>query len=135
MAHTQHVRTLPVTAASAFNAGIALAGIGDESVLNASSVNVRPQGLSIATVPSYGLPAALLVDGVGKALIAASVGAWSLVGVASVNGGLGPITASGVVFAAASGSTYTPKYAVGTILKAAAPGDYAPVQVKIEEVF
>lgn len=130
MAHYNHTFILPVTNASAFLEGVVLAGNGNEKVSAASTVNVSPVGLSIATVATYGKAVGVLVQGVGKAVLMASVGAWSRVGVGNASGALGPVTPSGA--AVASGAA--PAYSVGLTLKAGVAGDIVPVYVRPEQI-
>lgn len=137
MAQYNHIHVLPMTNASAIGEGLAVQGIAGEKVVGASSINVRPIGLTIASTATYGKSVGVLVLGVGKAMIAASVGAFSLVGVASTNGALGPVTPSGLAPIASNyvASGYIPQFAVGYILKNGAVGDVQPVWVAPQEVF
>lgn len=90
-------------------------------------------GLSIATSPSALSDCAVLFSGVGKAIALASLGAGAIVAVASANGQLGPIAASGV--ASALGNVQLPRFSVGRALENAAAGAIFAVALDRREIF
>ena len=110
-----------VLAASAINpyTTVRLVGTDKPLAISCGSINVEPFGLiGAGTAGASGLDQAEFVTvyeagNIVKALCAASVGAGAVVGVASDNGGLGPV-------AQASG---TLKWAVGVALSPAAAGE------------
>lgn len=90
-------------------------------------------GLTISTCPSAGGDCAVLFQGIGKAIALASLGAGAIVAVASANGQLGPIAASGV--ASALGNVQLPRFAIGRALENAAAGAIFAVALDRREVF
>jgi hypothetical protein len=92
---------------------VALDSSGGGDVVAIATNNVRPLGVTIATVTASQAAAVYAHDNVVKAIAAASLGVGAEVGVASTNGNFGPITG-------ASGVT---KWATGRALTAAAAGE------------
>lgn len=139
MAHYDHGRVLPFVAGSAIAQGAAaqmpIASSRNEVVIPAASSGQDMIGLTIATQATYGLEVSILIDGVGKARAAASVGAGALVAPASTNGHLGPVLASGALASfGASAGLQPARYAVGRSLVAAAAGEYFAVLVQPRQV-
>jgi hypothetical protein len=125
-----HLHNISVKAASALAQYVAvrLDTATDNQALVASSSGFDVLGIVAATAATYGNLVPVTVLGVEKALCVASVGAGARVGVASTNGGLGPIVPTG---AAASGAART--YAIGRSLMAAAPGTFFSVLIDPEQ--
>jgi hypothetical protein len=127
MAWTLHRDTFPkIVASAALVANVPvkpLAGTADKVVL-AASVNDYPLGFTIASGASAGNPIAIVTEGVVKAICSASVGAGAEVGVASTNGGLGPV----------SGASGLTKYVVGEAQNSAAAGDTFSVQLRVRQI-
>lgn len=111
-----------------------IASSRDDYVVPQTVVNGEIIGLTIATVPTYGDPVAVVLSGRAKAICAASVGAGALVGVASTNGALGPVLPSGITAHIGSGGDVAARYAVGRTLKAYAAGDVMTVIVDPRQV-
>lgn len=130
--------TLPKIAASALAQYVVVQGdtTTDEQVYTAGSNNVDLIGVSLASVPTYGYAAAIAVEGVVKILVAASVGANARVTVASSNGAIGPISASGVLPSGVgpSGNEQLPRYSIGVTQSARAAGEYASVFLDPREI-
>lgn len=126
MAHADHGPAYPFVAASQLKFGVAVKADTTvaEQVLPAASTNDEIVGITIATVPTYGAPVAIVRSGVAKAIAAASTGHMARVGVASTDGSFGPISASA---AGASGVAIALRYSMGWALKAAAAGEVFPV--------
>lgn len=124
--------TLPKIAASAIGMYVPVVGDAtvDGQVVAAATVSQDTIGVSLATVPTYGYGIPIAVEGVTKMLVAASVGANARVGVASTNGGIGPVTATG---AAPSGATAR-IYSIGITQEARAAGEYASVFIDPREI-
>lgn len=139
MAHYDHGLVLPFVAGSAVGQGVAvkmpIASSRNEVVIPAAAVTDDLVGLTIATQATYGYEVAVLVSGVGKARAAASVGAGAKVGVASTNGALGPVLASGTLASfGASAGLQPARYVVGRALTAAAAGEYFAVLLDPAEI-
>lgn len=112
-----------------------IASTRDEVVLPANSIAQDIVGLTIATVATPGDPAAVVVSGRAKAVCAASVGAGARVGIASTNGGLGPLVPSGLSTALGSAlGAGGLRFAVGRTLKSYAPGEVMTVLLNPQQV-
>jgi hypothetical protein len=86
---------------------------GGGDVIACATNNVRPVGITVATVAASRAGAIHSHGNVCKAVAAASLGLGAEVGVASTNGNLGPI----------SGASGVTKWAAGQALSAAAAGE------------
>lgn len=133
MAHKTEGFTLPLKAASAIAQYVPVTPVPagsslSETVYRAGSVNDMPLGMTIATIATYGLEVAVVVNGVVKGVAGASLGAGALVGVGSTNGILIPLVPSAAATAMAL------RWAVGVALKNAAAADYFPVLVKPDQI-
>ena len=131
-------QTLPKIAASAIAQYVVVANdpTTDSQVLTAGSVGQDQIGVSLATVPTYGYSIPIAVEGVTKILVAASVGAGARVAVASTNGAIGPIAASGVLASGVgpSGTMQPTRYSIGVIQEARAAGEYGSVFIDPREI-
>lgn len=126
--------TLPKIAASALAQYVVVVPdtTTDSQVFTAADNTVLPVGVALATVPTYGYEAGIAVEGVVKVLVAASIGAGALAHVASSNGAIGPIAASGVVASTAAGQAA--RFAVGVVQEARAAGEYASLFISPREI-
>jgi len=135
---------LPLKAASAMAqwvpVGPAAAGSQlSETVIPLADTTVLPLGINTATIPTYGGAAAVAIKGQqAYGIAAASLGMGAQVAIASTNGALGPVVASGIP-AIASGvpaavAAVAARFAVGRALKNAATGDYFPILVDPAQV-
>lgn len=141
MAHKTEGFTFPAKAASAIGMYVPVRFVGDphitggsalsETVMRAGSYNELAIGMSIATIATYGLEAAVLVQGVGKGVAGASLGAGAPVAVGCTNGILIPLLATG---GPASANLVGPRFSVGIALKNAAAGDIFPVLIKPDQI-
>jgi hypothetical protein len=118
--------TFPGIAASAINAGAALqlsASAVERQFIPISSSNIEPFGVALASAGGTSLTQAVPVVDVGntiKVTAIASLGCGADVGVASTNGGLGPVSgASGVL-----------TWAVGKSVSNAGAGEVFALYVK-----
>lgn len=104
-----------------------------ETVKIVASQNDFPIGVTLATAASPGDPVTVAAIGEEVKMIAnASLGAGAFVAVtATTNGGVGPITPSGV---ASGGASVNLRYSVGIAMKNAAAGDYFPVLLKPDQI-
>jgi hypothetical protein len=123
---------LPKIAASAIAQCVCVKGdtTTDNQVFVAGANTDDVIGVTIATVPTYGLSVGVQVEGVAKVLVAASVGAGVRVSVASSNGAIGPVAApasSGVPVGA-------PVYSLGVIQEARGAGEYGSVFIDPREI-
>jgi hypothetical protein len=133
MAHKNEGFNLPLKAASAIAQYVPVTPVPagsslSETVYRAGSVNDMPLGFTVATIATYGLEAAVQINGVVKGIAGASLGAGALVGVGSTNGILIPLVPSAAATAMAL------RWAAGVALKNAAAGDYFPVLVKPDQI-
>ena len=125
MAHYRHTETLPKLSASAISPKLPVKESGTKDTVVLATVKTdHPLGVTIASTASPGDALAVVTDGVVRAICAASVGAGVDVGVASTNGGLGPVVA-------ASGVR---NFAVGISQTAAAAGDTFSVLLRPREL-
>lgn len=107
----------------------------DEQVITAGSSNVEAIGITNATVPTWALAAGVVVEGVTKVLVVASTGAGARVGVASSNGGVGPVIGSGMATALGSAlGAAGARYAIGTLQEARAAGEFGSVHLDPRQV-
>lgn len=105
-------------------AALPLASVLDETVVVAGSLGQQIIGMTEASAGA-GDELAVIYNGVAKARAAASVGAFSIVGVASTNGALGPIAPSGVIGSVnGSAGIQAARFKVGRALTSAAAGEY-----------
>lgn len=118
--------TFPAIAASAVNSGAALslcASALERQVVPIATLNVEPFAIALASAGGTSLTQACPAVDQGntiKVTAIASLGAGADIGVASTNGGLGPV-------AAASGVT---TWAVGKSVSAAGAGEVFALYVK-----
>jgi hypothetical protein len=133
MAFNNVLRSLDAIAASALNQYVAVTG--DTTTNNQVSV-ASASGLDAigvvyqATVPTYGYAVNIARLGEVKILFAASTGAFARVVVASTNGAVGPVIATG---AAPSGATAR-VYSLGYSPEAHAAGDYGTIVLDPREI-
>lgn len=136
MAHKVDGLNLPFVAASAIRQYVPVmflpgASALSETIQQAGSYNDDAFGFTIATVATYGDPAAVAVSGVTKAIAAASLGAGARVAIGSTNGVLIPIGASNI---ASSANGTGGRFVVGRALKNAAAGDVFPVLIEPSQI-
>lgn len=139
MAYTGKQESQSLKVASAMGAYLPvfmpIASSVDETVVPANSVTQDVVGLTRATVGTYGVPAAIVVGGIAKAVAAASLGAGARVGIASTNGALGPVTPSGLSTALGSAlGAAGARFQVGRALHAAAAGAFFSVLLDPAEI-
>lgn len=124
-----HTNGFPGIAASAIAMGAVVGlDVGDvqRQVLPLATVNAEPHGIALASAvnPGDGIPVINRIGDVIKVTAIASLGHGADVGIASTNGGLGPITgASGVV-----------KWRVGRAVTAAAASEVFSLYVSPREL-
>jgi hypothetical protein len=97
--------------------------VGDvqAQVLSVATVNVEPIGVTRSVASNPGDAVTVYDDDhIVKAVAVASLGAGAEIGVASTNGGLGPVT----------GASGTVKWRVGKSLTAAAAGETFSLSIK-----
>jgi len=127
VAHYRHKDGLPKIVASAAiprNRPVKdLAGTADKVLPAATNID-HVLGFSIATGATAGEAITVVTEGIVKAHAVASLGAGGEVGIASTNGGLGPI-------AGASGFT---RFAVGIAQANAAAGDTFSVLLRVRQI-
>ncbi|MCL4836422.1 MAG: hypothetical protein KJ058_00465 [Thermoanaerobaculia bacterium] len=111
-----------------------IASSRDRVAVPVASGNEDVIGLTIATGASVGNTVGVAVAGYAKAVAAASLGAGCRVGVASTNGALGPVGASGLAAHVASAGAVEPKFQVGRALEAAAAGAIFTVLVDPQQI-
>lgn len=136
MAYTNHGERLSLKAASAIAQNVPVMFLPGGSALDltvqrAGSINDIAVGMTIATVATYGDPAAVIVSGEAKGIAGASLGAGALVGVGSTNGILIPLIASNIA-SVADGSGL--RFVVGRALVNAAAADVFTIQIKAEQL-
>lgn len=135
MSHKNEGQTFTGIAASAIPAYVPLTrtvgtGAQDNAVAIAASANQDVVGMSIATVPTYGYEVAVVVSGITKALVIASSGAGARMMVGSVNGGVIPVTASGLATSLGSAlGALGARYSIGTLQEARAAGEYGSIAI------
>jgi hypothetical protein len=118
--------TFPGIAASAINSGAALqlsASAVERQFIPIATLNVEPFGIALASAGGTALQAAVPVVDAGnviKVTAVASLGCGADVGVASTNGGLGPVAAASGVLT----------WAVGKAMQNAAAGEAFGLYVK-----
>lgn len=140
MSHKNEGFTLTKIAASAVPQYVAVTavvgtGAGDNAYCVAASCNVDVLGLSIATVPTYGYEGAVVVGGITKGWVIASAGAGARMMVGSTNGGLIPITASGLATALGSAlGAQGLRFAVGILQEARAAGEYGSIHLDPRQI-
>jgi hypothetical protein len=135
MSFEQHHHVVPGVGASPIGQYVAVKqnpAVNNSFVVAASSLDAA-FGLTVATVPSAGADCAVVFAGIAKAIAAASLGAGCLVAVASPNGRLGPVAASGV--ASALGNIQAPKWVVGRAMENCAAGGIFAVALTPGEIF
>lgn len=128
---------IPKIAASAIGQYVALANdlTVDDQVFPAGSVGQEVIGVSIASVPTAAYAVAVAVSGDVKMLVAASIGAGARAAVASTNGAIGPISASGLATALGSAlGAGGAKFSIGWVWEARAAGEYATVHIDPRQV-
>lgn len=136
MAHLNESAGQPFKAASAIAQWVPVIGLEgsssiDETVIRAGSYNQFPIGMSIASAASPGDPITVVTEGRVKAIAAASLGAFTPVGVGSTNGHLIPLArgAGGQVGPSAHVATVLQINQVGIAMTAAADGDVFTILV------
>lgn len=133
--------TVPAIAASAIPQYVPVKGLPagssvDNTVVQAAAVTDDVLGVTIASTPTYGYAVAVQVSGEVKMLFAASCGAISRVAVASTNGGVGPVAASGILASGvgASGTIQAARYSIGWVKTNVGAGEYGTVVLDPREV-
>lgn len=111
-----------------------IASSRDDFVVPVASTNEDVLGLTTATGASVGNSLAVVIGGEAKAIAGASLGAGCRVGLASTNGALGPIGASGLPAHVGSGGAIEPKFQVGRAKRAAAAGATFTVLVDPQQI-
>lgn len=133
MAWNNVLRSLPKIAASALAQYVVVTPdlTTDNQVTVASANGLDAIGVTYqATVPTYGYAVNVAVEGEVKVWFAASCGPGARVAVASNNGAVGPIIATG---AAASGATAR-TYSIGFTETGHAAGDLGTIHLDPREV-
>jgi hypothetical protein len=133
MSFTRVTDALSLTAASAVRQYVPVTLSGAEKVIPVGSVGQRVIGVTLASAAANGVVAVAHRPGdVVKCLAVATVTAGQRVAIASTNGGVGPIVASGIASGAPAAAP--PRYAIGDSLVAAVAGDYFAVRLDPSQI-